>query len=384
MNSLSKKNIKDIYILSPMQEGMLFHSLLDNESSAYFEQTVLSIKGDLEIGYIEKSLNRLIERYDILRTVFIYKKVERPIQVVMKERNANIHFNDITNLPEEDKETFIENFKREDRKKGFDLAKDIPISLSVIKTGIDSYKIIWSFHHIIMDGWCLGIIIKEFLEIYQALKKNILPDLDKVYPYSDYIKWLERQDREESATYWERYLRNYEEQATLPKNSGTPINKDYELKELSFRISEDKLVELEDIVRNKNVTLNIIIQTIWGIILQRYNNTGDVVFGAVVSGRSHEVKGIENMVGLFINTIPVRIQSEGDKPFTDLLKDVQLSTLQSERYSYQPLVEIQAKTNLKQNLIGQIMVFENYPLEETVSSNSDYSLGFTVEDIEAF
>ena len=384
MSYFNKENIKDIYALSPMQAGMLYHSLLDETSEVYFEQTTLTIKGNLDLNRIEQSFNQLIQRHEILRTVFIYKKIEKPMQVVMKEWKAKVYFEDIIHLIQEEKKQFIEEFKNQDRKKGFDLKKDISIRIAALKTGDDSYCLIWSFHHIIMDGWCLGIIAKEFFEIYEALKENQPLNLEKTYPYSEYIKWLEARENKAAASYWEEYLEGYEQLASLPKQKSVPLDGDYRQEESSFAISGALREKLEDIAKNNNVTLNTIIQTVWGIILQRYNNADDIVFGAVVSGRPYDITGIEKMVGLFINTIPVRIKSVKNKTFTELLQETQQSALQSEAYSYYPLAEIQSLSKIKQNLVDHIVVFENYPLEETITANTRGKAGLVIENVEIF
>ncbi|EGO65801.1 non-ribosomal peptide synthetase [Acetonema longum] len=380
----NEKKIKDIYLLSPMQEGMLYHSLLHDEASAYFEQHVLSIKGVLDIPLLEESLNRLIARYDVLRTVFAYEKVEKPVQVVLRERKTSIQVEDIGHLPAEAQQEFIQAFTRNDKKKGFDLRKDLLMRISVIKQDSERYKLVWSFHHIVTDGWCLGIILHDFLSIYTALRENREPDLKRVYPYSDYIKWLAEQDPSEAAAYWGKYVGDYEEQATLPKRNGLSAGGQYELAELSFRVDAATTQGIENIARQNNVTLNTVMQAIWGILLQRYNNTDDVVFGAVVSGRPHEIPGIESMVGLFINTLPVRIKGGGRKRFTELLREVQQAVVESERHSYYPLADIQAKTDLKGALLDHILVFENYPMEEVLNTQQEEKFGFRIEATEAF
>jgi len=369
LHNLDTRNIKDLYKLSPMQEGMLYHAMKDKESSAYLEQAILSIDGRLEITHLEESFNKLIEGYDILRTVFVYEKIGRPIQVVLKEQRACIYAEDISELPEVDQELFIETFKVKDKIRGFDLQKGMPIRLSVIRTGTASYKLIWSFHHIIMDGWCLGIILKEFFGMYARLQENRLPELGKVYPYSNYIKWLDDQEHQKAQNYWEGYLRDYEEQVSLSKNCSTLVPGRYEQEELLFSFDEEIRCGLEQIARRSNVTLSTIIQTIWGLLLARYNNTDDVVFGAVVSGRPHEIMGVENMVGLFINTLPVRIKFDRNQPLAQLLQEVQLAAIESEGYSYYPLAEIQARTSVENTLFDHIIAFENYPIEEVMNGN---------------
>ena len=369
LHSLNTRSIKDLYKLSPMQEGMLYHAMKDNESSAYFEQAVLSIEGKLDISHLKESFNKLIAEYDIFRTVFVYEKIGRPIQVVLKEQRASIYVENIIDLPEMDQEIFMETFKAKDKMRGFDLQKGMPIRLSVIQTGTASYKLIWSFHHIIMDGWCLGIILKEFFGMYAQLQANGLPELGKVYPYSNYIKWLDEQEHQKAGTYWEGYLRDYEEQVSLSGYNRALVKGKYEQEELLFSFDEKIKYGLEHIARKNNVTLSTIVQTIWGLLLARYNNTDDVVFGTVVSGRPHEILGVENMVGLFINTIPVRIKCDGNQPLAQLLQEVQLAAIESEGYSYYPLVEIQARTSVKEALFDHIIAFENYPIEEILNGN---------------
>ncbi|NJD03238.1 MAG: AMP-binding protein, partial [Ruminiclostridium sp.] len=383
MNKTAK--IQKIYPLTPMQEGMLFHSLIDNESKAYYYQLFFSINKTLDIMLFEKSFNFLIKRYDILRTSFVYQKIQQPRQVVLKERHANIYFEDISQLKDDEKVLFIEEFKRKDMEKGFDLTKDILIRISIIQTGKETYKIIWSHHHILMDAWCIAIIIEEFFTIYQSLKENKPLKLEAVYPYSSYIKWLVKQDKEEAALYWKEYLKDYQQQAVLPKQGGMAVKKGYKREKISFVIDEELTKGLEAVAKENHVTLGTTFQTIWGILLQKYNNTDDVVFGSVVSGRPHKVAGIEKMVGLFINTIPVRIKCNTIKSFSFLLKQVQESLLSSKKYDFLPLYEIQSNSLLKHDVFSQIMSFTYYNFErEFQNLKGKQDLEFTIDDVEVF
>lgn len=196
--------IQDIYPLSFMQEGMLFHSLYDEQSRAYFEQASFTINGQLDLERFQKSMDAVFDRYDIFRTAFIYKNVAKPRQVVLKQRHCHVHVEDISHLNEKDKEHCTEAFKEQDKSKGFDLQTDVLMRISILKWAPDHYVCIWSHHHILMDGWCLGIVIKDFLHIYQALGKGQFPDLPPVQPYGTYIKWLMQQEREEAAEYWKK------------------------------------------------------------------------------------------------------------------------------------------------------------------------------------
>jgi len=151
-----------------------------------------SVSGEIHYNSFDQAFKKLIQRHDVLRTVFVHKKSSKPRQVVMRKRNASVYYEDISHLKEGEMHRFIETFKNEDKETGFDLSIDIPIRLAVLKTSGQEYEIIWSFHHIIMDGWCAAVLMKEMLQIYTALRKGEEVDLPAVTPYKEYIKWLEK------------------------------------------------------------------------------------------------------------------------------------------------------------------------------------------------
>ncbi|WEZ21971.1 plipastatin non-ribosomal peptide synthetase PpsC [Bacillus subtilis] len=372
--------IQDIYPLSFMQEGMLFHSLYDEQSRAYFEQASFTINGQLDLERFQKSMDAVFDRYDIFRTAFIYKNVAKPRQVVLKQRHCHVHVEDISHLNEKDKEHCTEAFKEQDKSKGFDLQTDVLMRISILKWAPDHYVCIWSHHHILMDGWCLGIVIKDFLHIYQALGKGQFPDLPPVQPYGTYIKWLMQQEREEAAEYWKKRLQHFEKASPLPKR--TDQMSDGTLQQITFTIPEKETSELQKIAAACGATLNTVFQALWGIMLQKFNSRDDAVFGSVISGRPSELKDVENMVGLFINTIPIRVQSDF-LSFSDLVSGMQKDMTEAEAYSYFPLYDIQAQSALKQELIDHIIVFENTPTQQEIEElNQAGSFDFSVKDFE--
>ncbi|WP_432403719.1 amino acid adenylation domain-containing protein [Wukongibacter sp. M2B1] len=379
-----KSDVKDIYSLSPMQEGMLFHYIMDRESSTYFEQLAFTVYGKVDIKKFENAFNKIIEKYEVLRTIFIYEELAKPLQIVLKKREMEVCFEDIFDLKDSEKDKYIEDFKIEDRRRGFDLERDIPMRISVIRISDNTYKIIWSFHHIIMDGWCIGIIIKDFFEIYKRFIRgeNVIFELAK--PYSTYIKWLEKRDNEEGIDYWKNYLKNYGQQALICGGKRTN-SKEYLLKEHKITIDKGLMTAIRDIAIRNQVTVNTIFQALWGVLLCRYNDTQDVVFGSVVSGRPADIPGIDTMVGLFINTVPIRIKYGKEDTFRELVVRVQKEIIESEKFSHISLAEIQSNSDLKQGLINHINVFENYPLDEALERLSDEKeLGFSVNSVESF
>lgn len=361
---MMNNNIQDIYPLTPMQAGMLYHTLEDKKSNAYFEQLSIEVIGMIDIDIFKKSFNKLIEKYDVLRTAIVYKNIKTPQQVVLKERPQNVYYNDISKIDDEKISVYIENFKEKDKLMGFDLTKDCLIRMSILKTTKDKYLVILSSHHIILDGWCMGIILNDLMHNYYLLKKNLEIQTEEKYKYKEYVQWLESNDKEEAREYWKEYLRGYNSLAHLPRLRKQKKKIGYSQQIRSFKINRGMTKELVEIAKRNQVTLNTVMQTVWGILLQRYNNTDTVVFGNVVSGRPPEIQGIEEMVGLFINTIPVRIDNKKDMTFKEMLVNVQKNALFNNRYSYYQLVDIQSLSSLKNNLFDNIMAFENFPFNK--------------------
>ncbi|GIO85791.1 plipastatin synthase subunit C [Paenibacillus faecis] len=375
---MSEHEIDKIYPLSPTQEGILFHSLLEPDSEAYFEQVSFTLKGELCPETLERSFAKLVDRYDALRTVFIFTEVEQPLQIVLNQRDPQIDYMDVTGYPQDERSRRVEAYQDQDRKRKFDLETGPLLRMAVFKMDEEVHKVIWRFHHIIMDGWCMGILAQDLFRIYEALAGGLPLQLDPAYPYSDYIMWLSEQDQEEALRYWGNYLGDYELQARVPSVGGE-AKEGFDHRKYHFKWDENTTRRLQRLAVNNQVTLSTVFHAIWGILLHHYNHSEDVVFGSVVSGRPPELPGIESMVGLFINTLPLRVKSDAGTSFRELLRQVHDSILEANRYSYVSLADIQAKTALKHHLINHILVFENYPLETT---NGDGEKALCVTDSE--
>ncbi|MGA8944245.1 MAG: amino acid adenylation domain-containing protein, partial [Thermoactinomyces sp.] len=368
---------QDILSLSPMQEAILFHSLFDKGNS-YFKQLLIQAEGDFKPELFEKSLNLLIDRYEIFRTAFLYKKVKKPRQVILKERKIKILYEDISHLPDEEKEQQIRARIKQDQDQPFDLLKDVLLRVTVLKTGTRRFQIIFSSHHILLDGWCMGIIFDDLFQIYGKLRRNEPVPAGKVPQYREFIHWLEKQNQSVAKAYWKQLLSGYEEPVQVPGKERV-ADGEYKLGELELKLGENLTRKLNKMARSHHLTLNNVIQTIWGLLLQRYNNTEDVVFGSVVSGRNKPIRDIQKMVGLFINTIPVRVKGSGEERFVDLAKRVQQSALASEPYDYVSLADIQESMQFGGQLFDHIVVFENYAFDPNVFDKYTEQLGFKIE-----
>ncbi|QJB38093.1 amino acid adenylation domain-containing protein [Chitinophaga oryzae] len=367
---LVKENIKYISRLSPLQEGIFYHHLLDPSSRAYFTQTSFHIKGKLDVALLGRSFQEIIDRYDVLRALFVQPDMTAPRQIVLKQQEAKVCYEDLrTTTGPDNQDAVIRSLLEKDKEQLFDLGKGNLLRVSLARLAEEEYYLIWSHHHILMDGWCLSVIIEEFLAIYHGLLAGKPARLPEVAPYQRYIKYLERIDRQAALQYWSGYLSGYSVQTPVP---GAMQDKQgsYQLAELSCNLDKAVSDGLMALGRKYKVTLNTVIQSLWGVLLAKYNNTHDVVFGAVVSGRPPEIAGIEQMIGLFINTIPVRIQTDRDTTFAELLKAVQQRAIESMPHHYVQLADVQQQSELGVRLMDHIMIFENYPVAEKIQQQS--------------
>jgi iturin family lipopeptide synthetase B/iturin family lipopeptide synthetase C len=339
-------------------------------------------------------LNELFKRHDILRTLFVYEDFDYPLQVVLKDRQVDFYYEDVRQLivgTGSDMDKFVEEFKERDRKRSFELSKDVLMRISVLQLGESDYEFIWSAHHILMDGWCVEVIISEFFEIYSNFLVNKEYHLPPVNHYRIYIQWLEKRDKAESKKFWAAYLDGYSRLATFQKPTAPGSSaQGYKFEKFFFQLDKETSQSLNQMAERNHVTLNTLLQTIWGILLGNYNGRQDVVFGAVVSGRPYELKGVDKLVGLFINTIPVRIRYNGSTIFSKLLKDIQKTAIECEQHHYYPLAEIQAETPLKNELMDHFLDFTNFPraiiIDKEIGSSveSKPRIGFRIIKEESF
>ena len=365
MSYLTKKNIADVYPLSPMQQGMLFHTLYDPKGVAYFEQFNCIIEGSLNLKYLEEAWNHLIREYPIFRTVYNWKDANQPLQIVLKERPINLEVHDFKDPNEMVQQERINDFLTTDREALFDLARGPLMRLNVLLLDDKKYYFVWSYHHILIDGWCLAIIMEDLFKAYSALQNGKrLPSLNRP-PYKNYIVWLDSQDKEKAKRFWGEYLRGFDTPTPLPWDYEQSKKDTLNMTEQVLTLSEDATSRLERFARSRRTTLSTLIQSVWAILLGRYSGHNDIVYGITVSGRPPGLKGSDEIVGLFINTLPVRAIIDENRSyieFLEMFKD-RSSSIMGYEYSFLPDIQACSAVPPGQSLFNSILVFENYPLD---------------------
>ncbi|WP_343834693.1 amino acid adenylation domain-containing protein, partial [Bacillus horti] len=383
------KSLENLYPLSPPQDGILFHSLKDSSSDAYFQQVGLNIEGKLDLNLLLTCLNEMTNRYDILRTIFIYEKMQTPHQAVISKQLVEWNEMDLSHLHKEEQQKELQLYLVRDRQISFELQQSTPFRVMHIILGTENSYLLLSYHHLIMDGWSIGILFKELIGLYKAaLKSDYTPHFynrqisDNSAPYSNYIQWLQNREEKEARSFWSDYLNGYDAQVSLPAISAGERIENEQHETISFTLSQQHTRALGELALQQNTTLNTVFQAVWAVLLQKYNQTNDVVFGTVISGRSPEVSGIEQMVGLFINTIPLRVKCADHDSFLDLVSQIHQSNAQIGSFDSYSLAEINALSTLKQGLFNHIMIFENYPLDKALFDSD--ALDFKVNEVDIF
>lgn len=368
----SRRPLLDCYPQTPIQQGLWFQSKLSGEEGAYHVQSVFTIKQELDTNVLRCAWSKVMRRHSVLRTSFWENDEGKAFQLVWDLNEPPLE--ELDWCEQYDINELINDYLERDRIKGFK-SDDIPQwRILLVKTSQDTHQMILSVHHAIIDGWSIGLLLNELKDTYDAIlhgKKHVLTPL--TCSYRDYVNWLYTRDHEQMEAFWTKYLLGFDQATPLVKVSHS--QNDYELNintmiSRSKTISNDLFLSMKLFAQENSLTLNTILQAAWAILLSRYAGVKDVVFGTVVSGRTSEVTDIENMIGLFINTLPLRILLPDQDRIIDWLHSIQDNNLKVRKYEYTPLNLIRGWTDISSGapLFHTLFVYENYPYEEAKTS----------------
>jgi amino acid adenylation domain-containing protein len=375
--TIRREDLKDLYPLTPMQEGMLFHARHEPASPAYTEQVVWRVSGAFDVAKYQGAWDALHARHDALRSVFAFEKSREPLQMVLKERKADFAFESLLSMPAAEREARAVETRAAERSRGFDLAAGPMLRVRVLRMGDAEHDVILTWHHILFDGWSTHLVLRDLLSLYDAALNGVTAALPPVPSYAPYVEWLKSRNRDASLAYWQRLLDGYDAAAEIaPLATSAPGP--FDLRRVDARLDAATQRDLQALATAQDATLSSVVQAAWGVVLGRYNDTRDVVFGAVVSGRSPEVADIERIAGLLINTVPVRVTYDDRDTFAALVARVQRQAVESQPHHSAKLADIQGKTELRDGLVKHLVVFENYPASQVGAG----STGLTAKVVE--
>ncbi len=382
MKTTSPNDVEAIYPLSPMQQGLLFHSLVSPHSGVYMLQFYCTLRGRLDEDLLEDAWRRVVERHAVLRTFFVLDHGDKPLQIVRKSVEVPFTREDWRDTPAEDQTKRFFDFLRQDRAVGFDVSKAPLFRLTLVRTAGDAYQLVWSIHHAVIDGWSISQVFREVFAVYESRRRNTELALPPVRQYVDYIAWLGAQPASEAERFWRRTLRGFESPIDLAsgalEDDGPTLEDGDNSQKLQVVVSADLTAALKELARRQQVTLNTVMQGAWALLLSRYTGDEDVVFGATVSGRPASLAGAESMVGLFINTLPVRIRVPRRTSTGDWLRSIQSQQAESRQYEYSSLADVQGWSDVPRGraLFDTLLLFESFPsLRSAVPGDGSLSIG---------
>lgn len=362
--------IETSYPLSPMQQGMVFHSLYAGHSGVEIEQMIYTLREDLQAEIFVLAWQQVICRHAILRTGFRWEGLDAPVQQVHRTGIPQWRREDWRGSSTEAQQERLAAYLREDRVQGFQLTESSLNRFALFRTGEAEYQFIWTFHHAIIDGHCFVLVLKEVFAFYEALRKGAVPQMPLPRPYSDYIDWLAEQDLSGAETFWRDFLKGFTAPTPLIGGHNAYTNEHQQYIEQETRLSAALTGALRGLAKAQGVSLNNLVQGAWALLLSRYSGEQDVVFGATRACRSSALEGAESIVGPFLNTLPMRVKTPFDMPLSEWLKGIRRQHTGLFAYEHTPLMKIQEWSEVPRGrlLFDSLLVFQNYELDSYLRS----------------
>ncbi|HLX07815.1 MAG TPA: amino acid adenylation domain-containing protein, partial [Thermoanaerobaculia bacterium] len=368
--------IERVSELSPVQHGILFHSLLAPDSWVYGVQLSLRLSGRLDTGAFWRAWRHLVARHGMLRTGFFWQELEKPLQVTFREAEIETARESWRGLDAGGQEDRLQRYGAADRERGFDLSSPPLTRLALFEMAAGDHRFLSSGHHLLLDGWSQGVLLRELFLCYEAFAAGREPALEPPRPYSEYLAWLQSRDLAEAEAYWRRCLGGFSSPTWLAppdprsaasgREDGAP--RSATARRLQLRLPAGPSAALRELARRRRLTLNTLVEGAWALLLARMTAAPEVVFGVTLAGRPAELPGVESMVGVFINTLPLRLRVAPERRLDDWLAELQDQQVELLSHQHTPLNLVQRWSGLEAGtaLFDHILVFENYPLDEAL------------------
>jgi amino acid adenylation domain-containing protein/non-ribosomal peptide synthase protein (TIGR01720 family) len=368
--------VEDIYPLTGLQAGMLFHSLVDTESSAYLDQACLRLSGVTEPHLLGVAWRRVVDRTPVLRSSMRWQDVPEPVQIVHSTVDLPVTYHDWGG------DDWLTELLAADRAAGIDLTAAPLARLAVVTLPGDEAVVVWTSHHLLLDGWSLGQVFAEVCQEYAALVEGRPGEPVARRPFRDFIGWLRDQDTDRATAYWRDVLAGFDSPTPLPFDRRPGADHRAEsAAAVEVDLSVVDTERVRELAREHGLTVNTVVQGAWALLLSRYGGGDDVVFGTTVSGRPADLPGAESMIGMFINTVPTRARIQPADTILDWLRALQADQAEARRFDFVSVSQARACSDVPEgtNLFDSMIVFENYPFDE----NAVLDAGLCVREVRA-
>ncbi|MGH3784762.1 MAG: amino acid adenylation domain-containing protein, partial [Pseudonocardiaceae bacterium] len=355
----------DIYPLTPMQAGMVFHALSQADQGVYFEQSTFVLDGVTDPRVLGAAWQHVVDHTPMLRSRVLWEDVDVPLQVVQRGVSVPITYLDWTALSDTARGEELTRVLDQDRTQGLDLDTAPLLRLVIARLSDTTVQLVWTFHHVLLDGWSAFQVLSDVFAAHAALSSGQRPTLAARRPFSDYLHWLSEQDHVGAQQYWHHALSGFDSPTPLPyDHTPAQTHTTRSAQSLSAHLTRDKSDHLHEVAQRNGLTLNTIIQGAWALLLSRYSTQTDVCFGATVSGRPADLPGAEDITGIFINTLPVRVGIDHTTTVARWLQQVQVTQAEARQFDFVSLAHLQTLSDIPggTNLFDSIVIFENYPI----------------------
>ncbi|NRN65836.1 hypothetical protein GC106_30510, partial [Kibdelosporangium sp. 4NS15] len=378
--------VTDIYPLTPMQAGMVFHSLVGaaqgDPSGSYFNQVQFRLSGVADPRALGTAWQRVTERTPVLRSGVVWEELDDPVQVVRRDITMPVVHLDWSDLTPEHRDERLGDYLERDRAEGIDLAAPPLTRVAIAALPDAEVLVVWTFHHVLVDGWSAAQIFTEVCRQYAMIMRGVRAPVGERPPFRDYLRWLADQDSGEAERYWRRALDGFDSPTALPYDR-PPVETHRAESSATIRVTlpVEQTERLRDVAQRNGLTVNTVMQGAWGLLLSRYSGASDVVFGTTVSGRPVDLPGVESMIGMFINTLPTRLTVRAGRDMLGWLHDLQTGQADARRFEHISLARLQSRTDVPHGgkLFDSILVFENYPFD--ADTFAEY--GLRIHDVRA-
>jgi amino acid adenylation domain-containing protein/non-ribosomal peptide synthase protein (TIGR01720 family) len=362
---MNRTSLSGAFALSPMQQGMLFHYLKEPHSGVDIEQIVVHLPERIDARRLEMAWQWLVRRHDILRMKFVWEGNETQ-QEVLPEVTVPFVVHEKRGLSEKAKAEQLKEFLRTDRVRGFDLGEAPMLRLAMFQWGEESFSLVWTFHHALLDGRSYPVLLREVFEAYADLRSGAISQRPEPFPYRRYIEWLQEENFDAAEVFWKKLLSGFTAATPLVVDrQSAPDTETYQQGEVWEQLHASVTTALRKLAKTHDLTLNSVVMGAWAILLHKYSREEDIVFAATRAARKSSVPNADETIGLFINTVPVRVQIKDDDPLISIFKDVRKLWLEMRPYEHTPLARVKAVSPVppSQPLFETLFVFENYRLD---------------------
>ncbi|MFC0531774.1 condensation domain-containing protein [Phytohabitans kaempferiae] len=357
---MSTGSVEDIYELSPLQLGMLLHTVHDGSADMYLGQHVYTLEGPLDADTLVRAWQVVFTAHPALRTSFHWEGLDKPLQVVHRDVTAEAHRHDWSGLGETEQRERLDRLLADDRARGFDLTAPPLQRLHLIRLGPDRHGLAWSHHHLLLDGWSVPVFMNDVMAHYQRLTAGGPPP-PAAPPYRDYIAWLQKQDMTAAQRFWTETLAGFTPRHLVPLRAADVRRGTGAVDRYTMTMPADLEAGLRAAATRHRVTLSALLQAVWAVVLRRYTGAAEVTFGCVSSGRPADLPDVDRIVGPFVNTLPVPVTVPEEGDLGDWLRDLQARHAEIRRYEFSPLADIKKWAGTPgQHLFESLLVLDNY------------------------